>query len=100
MDEIARHRLWSKADEILGEEDARVFMELYRPAYEALMARQAAGEATPPLVSHLSPRWDRLRHRLWRKLDDVFGSENAVTMMELWDEAQRQHMGIVPAHAA
>ena len=94
MNEVARHKLWCKFEEILGEEDAAVFMQMYRPEYEALLARQVAGEPTPSLIPHLSTFWDQLRHRLWRKLDEVLGADNALTMMELWDERQRQHHGI------
>jgi hypothetical protein len=90
MDEISRHRLWCKADEVLGEECAALLMEYFRPAYEAIVARQAAGEQTPDVMSGLSAAQDRERHELWRRLEQVLGPEPAWTLIQLWDEAGRQ----------
>ena len=89
MDDIARHRLWSKWDETIGEESAGDLMELLRPAYESILARQSAGEEAPDPVMGLAPYKDRQRHRLWRKLEEKLGVEEAETMIELWDEAGR-----------
>ena len=47
MDEISRHRLWCKADEVLGEECAAQLMEYFRPAYEAIVARQRRARRRP-----------------------------------------------------
>ena len=89
MDDPARHRLWSKWDAVIGEEAASDLMELLRPAYESIMARQLAGEEAPVPGSRLSTSKDRDRHFLWRKLEEKLGVEEAATMIELWDEAGR-----------
>lgn len=93
MNDLARHRLWSKWDEVIGKESAGDLMELLRPAYESIVARQAAGEQAPDPVLELSPSNDRDRHRLWRKLEEKLGVEEAATMIELWDEAGRLKFG-------
>lgn len=89
MDDLARHRLWSSWDELIGKESASDLMELLRPPYESIIARQSAGEDPPDPVLELSPSEDRDRHRLWRKLEEKLGIEEAATMIQLWDEAGR-----------
>ena len=89
MDHFALHRLWSKWDEVIGEDCAGDLMELLRPAYESIIARQSEGEVAPDPVLETSPSEDRARHRLWRKLEAKLGLKEAATMIELWDEAGR-----------
>ena len=89
VNDLTRHRLWSRWDEVIGEECAASLMELLRPAYESLIARQLAGESPPDPVLELSPSKDRDRHFLWRALEEKLGIDEAATMIELWDEAGR-----------
>ena len=89
LNDQTRHRLWSKWDEVIGEECAGSLMELLRPAYESLIARQSAGDTPPDTVLELSPSEDRDRHYLWRMLEMKLGIDEAATMIELWDEAGR-----------
>lgn len=89
MNDLARHRLWSKWDAVIGEESAGYLMELLWPAYESIMARRLDGEEAPVAGSGLSISKDRDRHFLWRKLEEKLGTEEAATMIELWDEAGR-----------
>ena len=95
VDDISRHKLWSKWEETIGEKPAGDLMELLRPAYESLVARRIAGEETPDPVIGLSPSKDRDRHYLWRELEEKLGIEEAATMIELWDEAGRLKRGAV-----
>jgi hypothetical protein len=92
--------LWIKWDEILGQELAGHLMELLRPAYESVMARQAAGEEAPDPMVGISPTEDRDRHNLWRKFDEKLGLDEARTMIELWDEAGRLKYGTAMSRAA
>lgn len=89
MDDLARHRLWSKWEAVVGEQSAGDLMELLRPAYESIMARQLAGEEAADPVVALPASKDRDRHFLWRKLEENLGVEEAATMIELLDEAGR-----------
>lgn len=89
VDDMSRHKLWSKLEESLGEKSAGDLMELFRPAYEALVTRRITGEEAPDPVIDLSPSKDRDRHHLWRKLEEQLGVEAAATLIELWDEAGR-----------
>lgn len=89
MSDLARHKLWSKWDEVIGEKCAGDLMELLLPAYESIIARQSAGESTPDPVVELSPDKDRDRHHLWSSLEEKLGVEEAATMIELLDEAGR-----------
>ena len=89
VDDISRHKLWSKLEESLGEKSAGDLMELLRPAYEALMARRITDEEAPDPAIDLSPSKDRDRQHLWRKLEEQLGVEAAATLIELWDEAGR-----------
>ena len=100
MNDLERHRLWSKWDEVLGEDSAGYLMELLRPAYESIIARQAAGESPPDAVIELSPEKDRDRQYLWRSLEEKLGVEEAATMIELWDEAGRLKFGTAFSKAA
>jgi hypothetical protein len=40
MDEIARHQLWSRLDEVLGPGPAATLMELLDESYRMILARQ------------------------------------------------------------
>lgn len=100
VDDISRHKLWSKLEESLGEKSAGDLMELFRPAYEALVARRITGEDAPDLVIDLSASKDRDRQHLWRKLEEQLGVEAAATLIELWDEAGRlKYQAAVPSAA-
>jgi hypothetical protein len=71
-------------------------MELFQPAYQALLARQATGDPTPDIHAILSASDDSRRQKLWSKLDEALGVDAAATLMELWDEAaQHARRGLV-----
>jgi hypothetical protein len=93
VNDLARHRLWSKWDELLGEELAGHLMELLRPAYDSIITRQLEGGHAIDTALELSPAEDRRRHSLWRKLEEKLGVEEAATMIEFWDEAGRIKRG-------